>query len=65
MNTEKRDKQKQRKGENKMTLERLNKEYYEATKRKDWEEAKRLLEIITEIEKERLKNHYTNLGCFK
>ena len=49
----------------KMTLERLNKEYYEATKRKDWKEAKRLLEVITNLEAERLKKYYTGLGCFK
>lgn len=48
-----------------MTLERLDKEYYEATKRKDWKEAKRLLEVITKLEAERLKKYYTGLGCFK
>lgn len=41
----------------------LNKRYYDAVKRKDWEEAKILLDKITKIEMERLKTYYQNLGC--
>ena len=46
-----------------LKMTNLNKRYYDAVKRKDWEEAKILLDKITKIEMEGLKAYYQNLGC--
>ena len=44
-------------------MKELEKRYYDAVKRKDWEEARILLDKITKIETEKIKAYYQNLGC--